>query len=118
MVLFGHQRDWEEDRECAPAGRFPPAGSSAAAPPPFLVYKRRLYVLAKKAPVLDHRQVDIDSIFGPADEAGSRQARPARQPARTAIHRPALQRARLGKSPAQPDDRRRTLRPRFVPRDY
>ena len=118
MVMWGHQRNWEEERECAPAGRLPPAGPVAAAPPPFLVYKRRLYVLAKKAPVLDHRQAGIDSIFGPADEAGPRQARPARLPARTAIHRPAIERARSSGSPPRPDDRRRTLRPRFVPRDY
>ena len=118
MVLFGHQRDWEEERECGPAVRFPPAGTAAAAPPPFLVYKRRIYILAKKAPVLDHRQAGIDSVFGPAEEAGSRQVRPAHQPARTAFHRPAIERARSNGSPPQPDDRRRTLRPRFVPRDY
>jgi len=118
MVFLEHQGNWEEQGGFGPAARFPSAGAAAAPPPPFLVYKRRLYILAKKAPVLDHRQAGIDSVFGPADEAGSRQALPARRPAGTAIHRPAIGRTRSNGKPPRPDDRRRTLRPRFVPRDY
>lgn len=113
MVLWGHQRSWDEERQAAPAG------ATGAAPPPFLVYKSRLYVLAKKAPVLDHHQVDIDSVFGPADEATHRPALPARPPTRTAVHPPAARNARSHRRPppGNAGTRPRDRRPRFVPRD-
>ena len=113
MVEWGSPRFCEAEREAVQNN------AAASVPPPFLVYKRRLYVLAKKPPVLDHRQADLDSIFGTGDETRSRPARPARPPARTAIHAPAARRAvPNGQRPARTDpEGRPETRPRFVPRE-
>jgi hypothetical protein len=107
MVTFGHQRDWVSEGE---RGRTCPVGFV----PQALIYKRRVYVLARKPPVLDHHQVQIDSVFGPADRTTPR---PAPRAPMTAVHRPAVERTASARSHA-PAEERRKLRPRFVPRDY
>jgi hypothetical protein len=115
MVMWGHQRNWEEERGLAPAGPAMPAGGPAAIPPPF-VYKRRLYVLARKAPVLDHRQVEIDSIFGTDEPPKPKPVHQVQTQRRTAVHRPAIQRTRYGQPTVRRDETDRRLRPLFVPR--
>ncbi len=109
MVLTASQRPWDSEN------RARQACAAASVPPPFLVYKRRLYVLARRPPVLDHHQAQLDSVFGSADEpAGNR-----RIPARTAVHPAAAQNLRHGGPSRVRDATRqgRERRPRFVPRD-
>lgn len=119
MGEWGNQRSWEEERGVAPAGRPMPAGETAAVPPPFLVYKRRLYVLARKPPVLDHRQASIDSIFGTAEEPVPKPALRVSRRARTGVAPQAAPKVLpSGHGPVQMDrESHRSDRPRFVPRD-
>lgn len=119
MGEWDNQRSWEGEREGEPAGRRMPAGGTLAVPPPFLVYKRRLYVLARKPPVLDHRQADIDSIFGTEETPRPKPVHQVHPGPRTAIHQPAMRRAfNYGKSHASSGEKGRSrVRPRFVPRN-
>ncbi len=113
------QRTWEEERGVAPAGGTMPAGESAVVPPPFLVYKHRLYVLARKAPVLDHRQASIDEIFGNGQRPGPKPIHQVRQGnSGTAVQRPAAWRKYPEVKPAAQAGRdpHPRPRPRFVPR--
>jgi hypothetical protein len=120
LVEWVSERNWGEDREVAPAGRPMPAGDRGALPPPFLVYKRRLYVLAKKAPVLDHRQASIDDIFGGVERPRPRPVHQVRRPgAQQAVRSPVTCARQPGvKGPARvtshPSPRQV---PRFVPRN-
>lgn len=115
---WGNRQGWDGEGGVTPAGRPMPAGGPAAVPPRFLVYKRRLYVLARKAPVLDHRQASIDSIFGAADEASTVPVRSVRPQPRTAIHPQAIRRGlpKGSRAARTEKDRRDRDLPRFVPR--
>ncbi len=119
MVLWGQNRNPEGERGGSPAGKSLPAGASIAVPPPFLVYKRRLYVLARRPPVLDHRQAMMDSIFGSAGATAPAQRPRTGDRVRVAVDTRVLRGPILGQTPAghRPKARRDREMPRFVPRD-
>ena len=118
MVEWGNERSWEAERGVAPAGGPIPAGETTIVPPAFLVYKRRLHALAKKAPVLDHRQASIDSILGTAQAPKPKPVHQVAPMERTSVDPRAFRRALpYGHRPVQTEaDRRQRDRPRFVPR--
>jgi hypothetical protein len=115
---WGNRQSWEYEGGVAPAGRPMPAGPTTTVPPQFIVYKRRLYVLARKAPVLDHRQASIDSIFEKGEAPKPTPFHQVNPQGRTVNNAPASRRTLpFGHQPVRTDRRtRHRVIPSFVPR--
>ena len=117
----GQRSSGGEVRGVGPAGRPLPAGQTMMpVPPPFLVYKRRLYVLARKAPTLDHKQAGIDEIFGEPKAANPLPRARPKAPVIRVAYRPAAANQLPSAGRAAGQVRRIALattpKPRFVPR--
>ena len=120
MVEVASRGTWGEERGGVPAGGHMPAGLTIGPPPPFLVYKHRLYVLARKPPVLDHRQASIDEIFSEKEKPRSVPVhRVAYVAHRAATERPVANRGHSSVRHISIKERKRQDRPlpAFVPRE-